>query len=390
MDSRERFLSVMDFRKPDRALLWEMGYWAETLERWYREGLLRRQGFTKDPVPGEGVRAEASAHDLFTRTRMRDGDVHEALGFDVGIVALPVNSGPQPPFELLIIEENENFKVVQDELGVIKKINKKEASIPQFIDFQVKTRADFERIVRERFQPELKNRVPENWEQLAQGYAGRDYPLAIGGYPYGFYGFLRYLMGEERLLYNFYDDPRLIKDLMGFLADFWIELWDQALARVAVDCAFFWEDMSYKQGPLISPAMFREFIMPCYQRVAGFLKSRGVNVLMVDTDGNLDALIPLFLESGLTGIFPIEVQAGNDLLRIRRNYPRLQLMGGIDKLQVARGRGAIDTELEAKVPIMLDAGGYVPHLDHLVQPEVSWENFSYYRKRLSELIKGGG
>jgi hypothetical protein len=66
-------------------------------------------------------------------------------------------------------------------------------------------------------------------------------------------------MGEERLLLNFYDDPSLVRDFMNTLADFWIELWGQALSEIRVDCVNFWEDMAYRR-PLISPEMFREFM----------------------------------------------------------------------------------------------------------------------------------
>ena len=298
-----------------------------------------------------------------------------------------MNSGPQPLFSQDVFEESKEYLVYQDEYGVKKKLSKGGASVPQFIGWQVANRRDFERLKEERFQPLLEQRVPTNWPELVKEYRNRDFPLAIGGYPFGFYGFLRYLMGEERLLLSFYDDPQLVKDIMGFLADFWIELWDQALAEVQVDCAHFWEDMAYRTGPLISPATFREFMTPCYQRVTKFLKDRDVQIILVDSDGNLDELIPLFLEAGLTGVWPIEVQAGNDLLAIRRQYPRLQIQGGIDKLQIAKGREAIDRELESKIPFMLQHGGYIPHLDHAAHPDISWPDFCYYRSKLLELIE---
>jgi len=128
-------------------------------------------------------------------------------------------------------------------------------------------------------------------------------------------------------------------------------------------------------------------MMPCYRKVTGFLKESGVKVILVDSDGNMDKLIPLFLEAGLTGIWPMEVQAGNDIVAIRKMYPQLQIMGGIDKIRISRGRESIERELESKVPFMLGAGGYIPHLDHNAHPDISWPDFCYYRKRLRELIE---
>jgi hypothetical protein len=385
VNTRQRFNAIMSFERPDRNLLWEMGYWPETLERWYQEGLERKRN--RFGAPGTGIRGEASPHDETSPIRFREKDVHELLGMDPGLVSLPVNSGPQPLFPQDVFEETEEYLTYQDEYGVKKRLTKGGSSVPEFIGWQVTSRRDFQRLKEERFQPRLEERLPPNWPELVEEYRDREYPLAIGGYPFGFYGFLRYLLGEERLLLGFYDEPELIRDIMDFLADFWIELWDQVLSEVEVDCAYFWEDMAYRTGPLISPATFRSFMTPCYQKVTSFLRSRGVRTILVDSDGNMDELIPLFLEAGLTGVWPIEVQAGNDLLEIRRCYPKLHIQGGIDKLKIARGPRAIDEELESKIPFMLQQGGYIPHLDHSAHPDISWSNFRYYRERLKELIE---
>lgn len=42
MNARERFIAVMNFERVDRSLLWEVGYWGNTMRRWYAEGLPRR------------------------------------------------------------------------------------------------------------------------------------------------------------------------------------------------------------------------------------------------------------------------------------------------------------------------------------------------------------
>ena len=39
MNERERFHAVMHYEKADRVPFWEMGFWDETLIRWYEEGL---------------------------------------------------------------------------------------------------------------------------------------------------------------------------------------------------------------------------------------------------------------------------------------------------------------------------------------------------------------
>jgi uroporphyrinogen decarboxylase len=385
METRERFLAVMNFEKADHTLFWEMGYWKDTIDRWYQEGLPKGTDVTKGLRAGDVIRGESTPHDEVYMEIRRDKDVHHYFQFDKGIVCLPVNSLIHPPFEYKVFEETENYIIFQDKYGIKKKMNKKSASTPQFLWWPAQDRKAFE-VLKERLRPVLKERVPQNWKELVKHHGQRDYPLTLGGYPCGFYGTLRYLMGEERLLMNFYDDPEFVRDAMNYLADFWIQLWGEAISEIKVDCVHFWEDMAYRSGPLISPKMFREFMLPAYKRITSFLREMGVKIIVVDTDGNLDKLIPLFLESGVTGIFPFEVQAGNDIVSIRRMYPHLQIIGGINKMEIAKGKEAIEKELDSKIPFMLRSGGYIPHLDHLVPPEVSFRNFVYYRTRLRELI----
>ena len=386
MNARERFLSVMGFEEPDRTLLWEMGYWTETINRWHQEGFPKVQNDVEGFKPAGGViRGESAPHDELSREVRRDTEVHQYFNFDKGIFSLPVNSLIHPAFEYKVFEETEDYIIFQDNLGVKKKMNKKITSRPQFLQWPAEDRKGFEAI-KERLRPVLQERVPAHWNDLVKQYTRRDYPLTLGGYPCGFYGTLRFLMGEERLLLNFYDDPELVRDFMNYLADFWIQLWGEAISQIKVDCVHFWEDMSYRSGPLISPKMFREFMLPAYKRVTSFLREMGVKIILVDTDGNLEKLIPLFLESGITGIYPFEIQAGNDIVSIRKRYPHLQIIGGLDKMEVAKGKEAIEKELDSKVPFMLQSGGYIPHIDHLVPPEVSWEDFITYRTRLREMI----
>jgi uroporphyrinogen-III decarboxylase len=238
----------------------------------------------------------------------------------------------------------------------------------------------------ERFQVRLKERLPPNWTEVAKQLRSRDFPLALGSYPGGYFGCLRYLMGEMRLLTAYYDEPSLLHDIASFLTDFWIEIYGSVLQDVDADSFEIWEDMCYKGGPLISPQAFREFMMPYYKRLIGFLRSQGIRNFHVDTDGDCTKLIPLFLESGVTGLFPFEVQAGMDIRKVREDFPQLRIMGGLDKVSMARGRKEIDLELDSKLPYMLERGGYIPYMDHLVPPEFGWQEFRHYRERLSELV----
>ena len=97
-------------------------------------------------------------------------------------------------------------------------------------------------------------------------------------------------------------------------------------------------------------------------------------------------MIPLFIECGITGLYPWEVQAGLDIERIRNEYPKLVIMGGVNKMALAQGKDAINKEI-SKVERMLGKGGYLPYTDHAVPPDISFENYRYFRERLKAIIR---
>jgi uroporphyrinogen decarboxylase len=386
MNTRERFLSVMAFEPGARTLLWEWGYWGGAIERWYAEGLPEKHGLREAAGFGDTVAGPGAAWRSGVLNIQRAEDVSDAVGFDGGRETIPLQNMIFPLFEEEIIAEEEEIVTVRASNGVVERRRKDGGSVPHTLSWPVSTRDDWEKLKAERFQIRIEERLPANWNELVREYKTRDYPLSIASGTCGFFGAPRTLMGDVNLFYAYYDQPDLLHDMLDFLTDFWIEIYGKALEDVGeVESAEFWEDMCYKNGPMISPAIFREFMMPYYKRLIGFLRDNGVRNFCVDTDGDCSSLIPLFLECGMTGMLPFEVQAGMDIVKVRRQYPQLQIYGGIDKLAIAEGKQAIDAELEYKLPPLLQQGGYIPFADHLVHPDISWENFQYYRKRVMEL-----
>jgi uroporphyrinogen decarboxylase len=201
-----------------------------------------------------------------------------------------------------------------------------------------------------------------------------------------FYGFLREWVGSERILYMFYDDPVLIEDMMEQVLYLEIEVIKRTLKDIKVQQVTFWEDMCYKAGPLISPAMVRKFMMPRYKKITDLLHSYGVDVIYLDSDGNVEQLLPLWLEVGINLIWPFEVAAGNDVVALRKQYGRdLIIAGGIDKRALTKGKEAIREEVMSKVPFLLEMGGYFPSVDHAVPPDVTFENYCYYINLMREV-----
>jgi uroporphyrinogen decarboxylase len=104
--------------------------------------------------------------------------------------------------------------------------------------------------------------------------------------------------------------------------------------------------------------------------------------MMLDSDGNVEELIPCWLEVGINFIYPMEVAAGMDVVALRRKFGKQLLIGGgMDKRVLASNKPAIKRMVEEKTPLMKE-GGYVPGCDHAMPPDIPWENYLYYRQLL--------
>ena len=422
MNTREKFIEFTNFNKSVPTVKWEFGYWGSAVKRWYKEGL-PENNYPK--VPMNSVNTTASLYTaiwkhflmgektLFEKIynepekniELPDGigvlgggiyfpsqgfaldhDVRDYFGMDRQQNIVCAEHLSFPNFKPEIVFEDARYVDYIDLDGCTRRFSKQQQVIPSGLDWPVKDWASWNKYKEERLSLDnIKGRLPQNWPELVKEYKNRDYPLAFGGYPLGIFGTLTHLIGYENLFLFYYDKPDLIKDMLDRLTDIWIALWEEVLSYTDVDLCNLWEDISSGRGSMVSPAIVKEFILPYYKKISGFLKSKKINTFLVDTDGDCNELVPLFREAGVTGLYPMEVSAGMDVVSLRKKYPDLLLMGGIPKLDIKFGRERIDKFLEP-VEWLLKQGGFIPFGDHLIPPEVSWENFKYYREKLNLMI----
>ena len=254
----------------------------------------------------------------------------------------------------------------------------------QVLEWPIKNRKDWIKFRDKYLQADDPSRFPENWSAMVEKYRRRDYPLQLSHG--GVYGFARrYLMGDEALMYAFYDDPDLVHEMMDYYTDMIIKIWEKMVKDIDFDLIECWEDMASKNGCLISPSTFREFITPNYQKIAAFAQKHDIKIILVDSDGYIDDLAGLMLEAGVTAMYPFEVGAGCNIKEVRERYPELGIIGGLNKQVMAASKENIDKEIE-KVQEYIKLGRYIPGPDHFVLSDVSWENYKYFMERLRETI----
>lgn len=360
-NSRQLFLNI--FRGIESGSKWNMpcfGFWPETIEKWHEQGL-----------PGdidENNIAEYFNMDLFHSIALKSG----------------FTAPYSPVFEIKHISEDEDTYTIIDKDGIKKRLLKKDkfSSMPQFLEYPVKGREDYPEI-REKLKHDTEERIGMTIDELKEKHRNRDYPLGLticGGF-----AFPRELMGLEKYFLTLHDDSAFIHNIM----EDWLNLYKLFIAdlhnAVELDFINIWEDMAYKNGPLISPGLYCEFIKPYLKDLVKYCKDIGVSLVMLDSDGNIEKLVPHFIDCGVDVLYPFEVQAGMDILKIRKQYPDLGIIGGIDKRILTKGKKAIKQEILNIVPDMYAKGRYIAAIDHSVPPDIAFEDFLYFVELLKDL-----
>lgn len=350
MSYKEDFLSVLNGEKPKTFPSTEfMMFWPETIQ----------------------------AYKKYTQT--------EDLGKYFGLgqcYAIPCNFNPYPAFEEIILEEDERFITKIDATGVTAKIEKGTSAMPHYIDFPIKDRKTFMDFAT-RLDPMSEGRLEGLEDYIKYVKSNNCVTELVSRGPFAF---LRDFINFEDLMMMFFDDPDLISEMTMFHAEFLVKLWSRVFEHIVPDIVYIGEDMAYKNASMISPAMVREFIYPAWQKIISFVKKMGVRHVILDSDGYTMDILPIAVEAGFTAILPMERAAGMDPEKVREQFPSLTLIGGVDKLQLAKGKGEIDAELD-KICRVYEKGRYIPSCDHAVPPIIPYENYLYYITELRRRLK---
>jgi hypothetical protein len=323
MNHVERFRALMDFQPVDRIPRWEWAmWWDKTIERWHGEGL---------PADLNGV-----------------FEIHKYFGLD-------------PYKQYWFSTTDPTIEAEQHHVeGVV-------SNMDDYLAHRAKLFPDHGPAIRG-MQPWL--------ERQADGEAVIWITLE------GYFWFPRTLMGFSKLMLAFYDQPELLHRMNQDLLEFNLRLLDQIAKIGRPTFMTVAEDMSYNNGPMISRELMDEFMSPYYRQMLARAQDMGM-LTIVDTDGDVTLLVPWLLENGIEGVLPLERQAGVDGLALRRQFPKLAMIGHFNKMVMPEGEGAMRREFERLAPIM-KTGGFIPSVDHQTPPGVSLENYRIYLRLLNE------
>ena len=349
MTGRERFRRQMHFESVDRCFNMEFGYWDENFTEW----------------------------PLFVENGIHNNDEADLFfNFD-RINVISGNVWMSPPFEERVIERRGNMNIIRNGDGLLAEVPADgHDTIPHYLQSSIVTPDDWKRCKEERFRRDDPARLPDLAALRAAHPADRDYPLGVNCG--SMIGKIRDMLTFEGLAYAMYDYPDMVEDMVETSCVLVEDFLDRVLPHFEFDFAAGWEDICFKNGPIVTVEFFRDVVMPRYKRIRRRLDAYGIDLWYTDCDGDVRPLLPCFMEGGINCLFPFEVMGCAHPGELLNRYPgELRIMGGVDKIQLGSGREAIRRYLETLVPCV-ERGGYIPFCDHRCPPNVSPDDYLYY------------
>jgi len=366
LTSKERFARILKHQPVDRIGLFEV-YWRETAVKWAAEG-----HFAKPD------------------------DISDHFGLDVRRTGGEITPGNYRLINLVgdvetadvLVEETETTKLVRDGNGALLRWIKNSAGGPEHVGFAVAERQDWEEKILPRLLDEktYEKRINFAAYRETRQKCARDQRFMTCGV-LGAFDTISPMCGHENLLIGMAADPDWVRRMADLYSTLMVRLLDVLFAREGLpDGLWVWDDLGYKQTPFMSTAMYRELIMPAHKKLFDFAHSHKLPVVL-HCDGFVEPLIPSLIEAGINCLQPIEIKAGMDLLRIKKNFgDRIALIGGMDeRVLETNDLAAVHRELEAKLPGAMAGGGYVLQVDHSVSHLVEYDTYRFFVERGLEM-----
>jgi uroporphyrinogen decarboxylase len=163
-------------------------------------------------------------------------------------------------------------------------------------------------------------------------------------------------MGFERFFAALHDEPELVHALLAARTEWCIALYRAAL-QLGAEVLVLGDDAAHRDGPFVSPAMWRTFVLPYHRRIVESLPAP----IIWHSDGAIEPLLPFAVEAGFVGVHGLEPAAGVDLARVKRRFGhQLILVGNVDVRPLCNGDlNAVRAEVDRCLAQGAPGGGYM-------------------------------
>ncbi len=370
MTNRERAMNILHFKPVDRLPAVHFGYWRELLDEWVEQG----------KIPKE-IRED------WMDANEKDEMLDKLIGWDFNWNnKRGTGNGLWPNFGYKVLEVlPDGTKRVQDPNGLIERIKPGRTSIPSEDDYLLKDREAFETLYRPKMQF-FAERVPTEYLKQFNETRDKDKPIALDlGSVLGSIRSMASVVGMSYLMYD--DDEELFADIVDTFAEMQYQCVKGALETGAkFDFAHYWEDICFKNGPLLSPEIFDEICGKHYKKRTELCHQYGIDIISLDCDGVVEKLLPTWVNNGVNTMFPIEVGVWGDQFEpARKKFGKAVLgVGGMDKTALRKDKAAVGAEIE-RMKHLVELGGFIPCPDHRLMPGTKFELVQYYAEEIKKI-----
>jgi uroporphyrinogen decarboxylase len=343
MCSRERVLTALAHQQPDRIPTFD-SFWAE-----FRDLCVDELGLP--------------------------ANVDLAEHFDIDVRIAVADETPFPT-RTAVLSDDGLTRRTRDGWGRVSE-SVRGAFFSRELDVAVRRPADLDALVFD--SPQLGDRYG-NFQRDVQSWRDRYCVFCKTGGPY-----LRTtsLRGEVNFLTDIAADPVFARALADRVADHLIQIGLESLRRGGLHETGLWiyDDMGNNRQPMMSPASFERIFLPAYARMITAFKDAGAAHVILHSDGNVEPLLDMLVEAGITGLNPLEPRAGFHLPTIKQRFgDRLALIGGMCNSHVLPE--GPEERIHAQAREIVEAGrdGGVVIGAHSIGPDIGVTNYQTYRK----------
>lgn len=362
MTNKERFRNQMNFKGVDRCFCMETGFWDELFQEW-------------PMFAAASIKNNSEANEFLGLDTIENfwGDlIHE-------------NTFLEPYYPRTLISETETTEIRYNPYGVIvERMKPAYGARSRMLRPSIVTPDDWKSVKAERFildDPKRKINIEQSRKILSDK---SDRPLGL--FCGSVVGFIAQMLTFEGMIYACFDYPDMVEDMVETCFQLIDRFLDQVLPHIQFDIACLYENITCKNGPTIPVWFFRDVVVPRYKLISKKLNQYGVNLISVGSDGDIRPLLPYFMEGGVNCLSPYEVNGCVHPDILLSQYPgALRIIGGVDKLEIAKGKDAIDRYMDSIYKAVV-RGGYIPGIDHDIPPSISEENFVYYLEKKRKLL----
>jgi len=343
MNSKERFLAALRGELPDRVPVWDF---------------INNPALYKDVLDS----------DIFFIDGREAVRLYREIGLDG--VFIPVGG-----YNALLDVHwdwfgNDQFR---DEWGTVFTFEQSAWPCAFPTEFPIKTLQDWQRLRKP--DPKEEWRYKTIHDALQENRQLKDREIAVVAGIRGPFSTASMILGMTHLSLLLYDDPNFLKGILQTASKFWIEI-ATILARSGVDAIVIVDDMGANQQTLISPKHLRNLILPFLKKEVQAILDADVPVFL-HSCGNVSAILPDIIETGVLGLNNIQQSAGMDIQAIKATFgKRLCLVGNVNASDVMAYGTPSDVTQAVKTCIQIASpgGGHILATDHSFHKGIPLEN----------------